>query len=179
MDEAQLLQRARAWDMEALGTIYDIYSPMLYRYAMRLLGDVDMAEECVAETFSRFLHALRDGGGPDNHLKAYLFRVAHNWITDTYRRHRPVESLDASPSQPLPHGDPSPEEMAEHALQQAQVREMLSRLTPEQQQVIVLRFLEGWSLAEVAEALGKPVGAVKALQHRAVAALRRHLQVEQ
>lgn len=177
MNEAQLLRWARAWDRDALGKIYDEYSPLLYRYAMRLLGDQDVAEECVAETFSRFLQALRGGGGPKRHLKAYLFRVAHNWITDYYRRHQPVESLDAW-SQPLTDDDPSPEEIAAGRWQQEQVRGLLARLTPDQRQVIVLRFLEGWSLAEVAEALDKPVGAVKALQHRALAALRRLLETE-
>ena len=177
MNEAQLLRRARAWDMEALGAIYDGYSPLLYRYAMRLLGDPDVAEECVAETFSRFLQALRGGGGPKQHLKAYLFRVAHNWITDYYRRHQPVESLDTWP-QPLADEDPSPEEVADVRWQQERVRALLARLTPDQRQVIVLRFLEGWSLAEVAETLDKPVGAVKALQHRALAALRRLLEAE-
>lgn len=177
MNEAQLLRRARAWDMEALGAIYDQYSPLLYRYAMRLLGDPDVAEECVAETFSRFLQALHGGGGPQQHLKAYLFRVAHNWITDYYRRYRPVESLDTWP-QPLADDDPSPESVAEVRWQQERVRALLARLTPDQRQVVVLRFLEGWPLAEVAEALGKPVGAVKALQHRALAALRRLLETE-
>ncbi len=177
MDEAQLLQRARAWDMEALGAVYDAYSPLLYRYAMRLLGDADVAEECVAETFSRFLHALHAGGGPKRHLKAYLFRVAHNWITDYYRRQRPEESLEPQHGL-LPADDPSPEEITHLHWEQERVRVLLRQLTPEQRQVVVLRFLEGWTLAEVAEALDKPVGAVKALQHRALAALRRLLERE-
>jgi len=87
--EKKLLKLARRFDQQTLGEIYDQYSPGLYRYAMRLLGNVDLAEECVAETFSRFLHALRGGGGPQDHLQAYLYRVAHNWITDQWRRQPP------------------------------------------------------------------------------------------
>lgn len=176
MDEHTLLKRARAWDMEALALVYDRYSPELYRYAMRLLGDARQAEDCVAETFSRFLHALRRGGGPRRHLRAYLYRVAHNWITDQYRRQPPLVTLegrqDASPA-------PLPEQLALQRDERARLRAALKQLTPAQRQVLVLRFMEGWSLAETAEAVGKPVGAVKALQHRALAALRRQLQREE
>ncbi len=177
MDEAQLLQRARSWDMEALGEIYDHYSPLLYRYAVRLLGDQDLAEDCVAETFSRFLQALRKGKGPERHLKAYLFRVAHNWITDRFRR-QPLEEALEDHSVHLADQGPAPDEVAEMRWRQEQVRAMLRQLTPDQRQVVVLRFLEGWSLAEVAAAMEKPVGAVKALQHRALAALRRLMEAE-
>ena len=97
--EHELLQRAHRFDRQALGEIYDKYSPGLYCYAMRLLGDVDLSEECVAETFNRFLRALRRDGGPQNHLQAYLYRVAHNWITDRWRRQPlpfvPLEDLHA------------------------------------------------------------------------------------
>ncbi len=174
MDEARLLKEARAWDMDALALIYDQYSPALYRYAMRLLGDAYLAEECVAETFSRFLHALRRGGGPRRHLRAYLYRTAHNWITDRYRRRRP-EMVALDPQRDVDPA-PQPESRALHREEQARVRAALMRLTPAQRQVVVLRFLEGWSLAETAQAVGKPVGAVKALQHRALAALRRTLE---
>jgi RNA polymerase sigma-70 factor (ECF subfamily) len=93
-DEVTLLQQARQFDEEALAEIYDTLSPAIYAYAMRLLGDVDLAEDCVAETFSRFLHAVSSGGGPKNYLKAYLYRVAHNWITDRYRHARPETPLE-------------------------------------------------------------------------------------
>src|SRR5512138_184862 len=87
--EQDLLNGARALDMQALAAIYDRYSPGLYAYAMRLLGDECQAEDCVAETFSRFLKSLRAGQGPEEHLQAYLYRIAHNWITDLYRRQPP------------------------------------------------------------------------------------------
>jgi RNA polymerase sigma-70 factor (ECF subfamily) len=101
--DKELLKSARAFDQQTLAEIYDQYSPKLYRYAIRLLGDDTQAEDCVAETFSRFLNALQQGGGPKEHLQAYLYRIAHNWITDQYRRQSPVpleqeEPLE-SPSQ--------------------------------------------------------------------------------
>ena len=162
---------------QALADVYDRFSPGLYRYALRLLGDAGLAEECVAETFSRFLGALHRMGGPRRHLQAYLYRVAHNWVTDAYRR---------QPLVPLPEGagahdlsSPSPAETVDRRLECERVRAALSRLTAKQRQVMVLKFLQGWENHEVALALNKPVGAVKSLQHRALAALRRALSADE
>lgn len=171
--EWELLERARKFDQSALGTIYDRYSPALYRYAARLLGNADAAEECVAEVFSRFLHALKSGNGPREHLQAYLYRVAHNWITDQWRRSPPL-SVPLDPN--LPADDASdPPQIAGQQWEHAQIRSALMQLTPDQRQVIVLKFVEDLDNEEVAVALGKPVGAVKSLQHRALDALRRAL----
>jgi RNA polymerase sigma-70 factor, ECF subfamily len=170
--EPILLEKARCFDLDALGEIYDLYSPGIYRYAMRLLGDECQAEECVSDTFSRFLQVLKNGGGPQDHLQAYLYRVAHNWITDLYRR---------SPPPPLPLVEDvrcpqeGPDQAAVDRIEQEQVRSALRLLTSEQRQVILLKYLEGWRNEGIAESIGKPVGAVKALQHRALNALRRML----
>jgi RNA polymerase sigma-70 factor (ECF subfamily) len=171
--DKQLLKNARAFDQKTLADIYDQYSPKLYRYAIRLLGDDTQAEDCVAETFSRFLKALDQGGGPKEHLQAYLFRIAHNWITDQYRRNTPVPLEQEDPVESNSQADP--ESIAEDVFLQDQVRDALKEITPDQRQVIVLKFVEGWSNPEVAKALGKPVGAIKSLQHRGLAALRRIL----
>lgn len=170
--EQNLMQAARRLDGQALAEIYDRYSPGLYRYAYRLLGDAAQAEDCVSETFHRFLRALHGGGGPHDHLQAYLYRVAHNWITDQYRSQPPLPlDVDA----PHSSGMPDPEMAAQNAIQAEQVRRALVRLTDDQRQVMVLKYLEGLPNDEIAAVLQKPVGAVKALQHRAEAALRRLL----
>ncbi len=167
-----LLRQAHRFDQEALAEVYDRYNNGIYYYALRLLGDPSLAEDCAAETFSRLLRALRDGGGPTDNLKAYLYRSAHNWITDHYRRTPP---LPLDPDSNLVQPDSDPCEQAEKNIVQGRVRAALRLLTPEQQQVIVLRFVEGWDLDVVATSLKKPVGAVKALQHRAIAALQKIL----
>ena len=175
--DSDLLKRARTLERQALTEVYNGFSPGLYRYAIRLLGDPDLAEECVAETFVRFLRAVHRGGGPRQHLRAYLYRVAHNWVTDAFRG-QPLLPL---PKQPVGHdpASPGPDEVLHRQLEGERVRAALSRLTPQQRQVITLKFLEGWENREVALALRKPVGAVKSLQHRALRALRRALTAEE
>ncbi|MBE0697181.1 MAG: sigma-70 family RNA polymerase sigma factor [Anaerolineaceae bacterium] len=170
--ETRLLEQARCFDLAALGEIYDCYSAGVFRYAMRLLGDSDLAEDCVAETFSRFLKALRNGGGPKDYLQAYLYQIAHHWITDYYRR-RPLPALPLD-DEMVSHQD-DPVRTAAENIERERVQAALLRLTPDQRQVIVLKYLEGWGNEAVAVQLEKPVGSIKALQHRALDALRRML----
>jgi RNA polymerase sigma-70 factor (ECF subfamily) len=177
IDDQALLAGARRLDEGALSEIYTRHSTELFRYAVRLLGDGQLAEDCVAETYSRFLHALQRGRGPHRQLRAYLYRVAHNWIVDQYRRRAP----DPVPLDPeLPAGSGSePSAIVKARLEQEQVRLALMRLTADQRQVLVLHYLQGFSNEEVAAALKKTLGAVKSLQHRALAALKRMMEEQE
>ncbi len=175
LSDPDLLQRAREYDHQALAQIYETFSPRLYRYAMRLLGDQNLAEDCIAETFNRFLNALQDSLGPENYLQAYLFRMAHNWITNFYEREPPpTEELTDE------HRDEqaSPEEDAYQRQRRECIQVAMQQLTPDQRQVISLKYLDGWENDEIARSIKKPVGAVKSLQHRALASLQRILQKE-
>lgn len=168
--EKALLIRARQWDKRALTEIYDLFNHRLYRYALRLLGSPVVAEECVADTFERFLVALQKGGGPQEHLQAYLYRVAHNWVTDFYRRGINSD-LSLDPNQGTQQGsDPGAEDWEAQILKNA-----LVRLPPDQRQVIVLKYMEGWQNEQISQAISKTVGAVKALQHRGLTNLQKML----
>lgn len=170
-EEQKLLQAASELNTKALAEIYDIFSPGIYRYAMRLLGDVTIAEDCVSETFARFLKSLQERRGPRDNLQAYLYRIAHNWIVDHYRKDgNTVELSDVLRSE----ADVPEVEAAKH-IRQEQVREAIRQLTPDQQRVILLKYLEDWSNEEVARAMKKPIGAVKSIQHRALKSLYRFL----
>lgn len=168
-----LLKRLRELQPQALAEVYDTYSQPIYAFALRLLGDAHLAEECVSETFFRLLKALQNGGGPTEDVRPYLYRTAHNWITDVYRR-RELLPLDVDEDHTA-EADPPPEVQFEHRQLERQARAALQRLTAEQRLVITLRFIEGLDQASVAQALGKPLSAVKALQHRGLEALRRML----
>jgi RNA polymerase sigma-70 factor, ECF subfamily len=175
IDEQDLLSRAKRLDSTALGLVYDYFSLPIYRYAYHMLGDPELSEDCLADTFKRFLQAIKVGKGPNSHLKAYLYRIAHNWITDHYRsqKHEEVEL-----SENIMDLKPDPRAEVQRLLEKETIRKALSELTPDQQQVIVLRFIEEYENDEVAQILNKSVGSIKALQHRALTALRQQLLAE-
>jgi RNA polymerase sigma-70 factor, ECF subfamily len=177
VSDQELLRRVRLFEEKALAEIYDRWSPGLYRYALRLLGDADMAEECVADTFRRFLDIIRGGHGPEDYLQAYLYRTAHNWITDQYRR-TPILFL---PLETDLAGEESSEtaSVVDRNIEQQQLRAALMQLTQDQRQVILLKFVEGWTNEAIAVSIKKPVGAVKSLQHRALESLRRTLKLDE
>ena len=153
-----------------IGEVYDQCAPRIYRYIYHRLGHKALAEDLTGEVFVRFLRARV---APDN-LMGYLYRTAHNLIVD-YLRQNP-SALAAIDEHMAAEGD-GPDRLAEREDERMRLRRAISRLSPDQQQVIVLRYLEGLSQAEIGRVLGKPEGAVKSLQHRAILNLRTLLGV--
>jgi RNA polymerase sigma-70 factor (ECF subfamily) len=174
--DTELLALACQFDQQALAQIYDTYSPGLYRYSMRRLSDETVAEDCVAETFSRFLQALKARRGPETFLQAFLYRIAHNWIVDHYRR-GPMQPQELTEEHMDENADP--EKDTGQRLQKERLQTAIRSLTPDQQQVIALKYLEGWENEDIAHTLKKPVGAIKSLQHRALASLEKILDREE
>jgi len=158
---------------QELVNIYEQHSPGLYRYAYRLLGDQILAEETVSETFSRLLMAIRYGKGPRQNIQAYLYRVAHNYVMDLYRRQPLI--ISSADAEDQVDEQLNPAHVVSKEMERERVRLALIKLSPDQRQVISLRILDNWSHEEVAAVIGKTVEATRALQHRALAALRRLL----
>lgn len=154
-----------------IGAIYDANAQRIYRYIYHRLGDKSLAEDMTSEAFVRFLHAR---AMPDN-ASAFLYRIAHNLIVDYVRRHPHPEVVA---EEDLGTRDHDPARAVEIEMERARLRQAIARLTPDQAQVVVLKFVEGLSNAEIAEILDKPEGAVKALQHRALVNLRGMLSGE-
>jgi RNA polymerase sigma-70 factor (ECF subfamily) len=170
--EKELLTRARRFEQTSLVEIYQRYSPGLYRYAVRLLGDQDLAEDCVSETFSRLIEALKNGGGPYEHLQAYLYKIAHNWINDYFRHEA---SLISGISPNLRSHARETSRVVQERLELDKIRAAMADLSPEQREVLALKYLKNWSNSEIARALGKTEGAIRVLHHRGVARLKRFL----
>jgi RNA polymerase sigma-70 factor (ECF subfamily) len=177
LKETAYRAEARIIAKQELVQVYEQHSPGLFRYAYRLLGNKDLAEECVSETFSRYLHALRNGGGPNENTQAYLYRVAHNYITDNYRR-QPPPSLSLEEDLHADEGA-NPAHLAAQNLENERVRRALMQLPSDQRRVVMLRVFDDWSHEDVSTALGKTVESTRALQHRALAALRRLLMEDE
>jgi len=172
-DEQELLHRACQLEPAALGEVFDAYYAPLYRYIYHHLRHPAAAEDLCAEVFTRMLAHLSDGRGPRRHLRAWLYRVAHNLIVDESRRrvHRDHQPL----SEWLCAAAPGIEEQSETAIGQRRAIEALDALTEKQRSVIILRYLEGLENWEIARVLRTTTGAVKALQYRGLEAMRRHL----
>jgi RNA polymerase sigma-70 factor (ECF subfamily) len=170
----RLLRLAQAWDEAALCEIYDTYAPAIHRYIYHKTGDADTAQDLTAETFQRFLEALKRQAGPTEHLSGWLYRVAHNLIVDHYRQRPEVPPLSIDDVEPaVPATQDGYVARGDRAMR---ARDALQQLTPLQQQVMILRFLEDMSLYEVAQVLDRTVGSIKALQHRAIDTLQRILE---
>ncbi len=172
-DERDLLNRARSLDESALGTVFDTYYPLLYRHIYYHVHHQETAQDLTAEVFARMLAQFSDGQGPKHNLRAWLYRVAHNLVVDESRRrvHRDHDSLDEHTVST----DEDLEAQTQTSILWEQAREALMELTPNQRTVIILKFLEGYDNKEISRIMEMRVGAVKALQHRGLASMRRHL----
>ncbi len=177
--EEQLLEAAVQYDETALGELYDRYEAKIYTYIVRRTGEPAVAEDLTAQVFLKMLEAIRNRKTWHSSFSGWLYRIAHNLVIDSYRqrRYQVQISLDDAPT--LVAADQNPVQATEMKLDAERLRAAIGRLTDEQAEVVSLRFLEGYSIIEVAAMLNKTEGSVKALQYRAVATLRQFLQYEQ
>ena len=175
-DQQALLERASRAEPAALGELYDQYAGKIYAYIYRRVGQAEVAEDLTGQVFMRMLEAIRTGQGWRSSFSGWLYRIAHNLVIDYYRRRGRVTLVDIDEAAPVraTHGDPV--RSTETLLKREQLRAALFQLTGEQAQVITLRFMDERSIAEVADLMDKTEGAIKALQYRAVLALRRVMQ---
>lgn len=166
-----------ALDPSTVADLHDRLFPELYRYAHFRTGDPSIAEDVAAESFLRLLEAVRRKRGPSGpRARGWLFGTASHLIADHFRRRfgRPEDSI----SDGVPTHEPGPSQVSEKKDAARSMRSAIARLTPDQQRVLDLRFHAEMSVIEVAEILGKQPNAIKALQFRALTALRRALEEE-
>jgi RNA polymerase sigma-70 factor (ECF subfamily) len=177
------LDGLRDLDPQVITDAHQRYFPEIFRYARYRVGDELLAEDIASEAFTRLLEACQMGRGPRKSLRGWLIGTASNLVND-HLRHRynyPTESLmeqhDLHPGvEPLNSAsadEGSPLQYTENSERQQALRAALAKLTVDQQQVIALRFGAGYSLEETALMMDKKANAIKALQFRALAALRR------
>ena len=175
--EQVLLEQAKRNDETALGILYDRYAPRIYAYIYRRVGDVYLAEDLTGDTFIRVLQAVRSEHGWRTSFQAWLYRIAHNLVVDHYRRQPKLPEMVLDERLVATENDPVA--AVTQRLSRQRLDAAIHHLTSDQQQVLALRFGEGLTAREVAKILNKSVGAIEALKHRALAALRRVLKKEQ
>lgn len=176
VDETALLERAKRLEDAAWQTIYDRYYGRLFGYLYYRVGDPDLAEELTAQVFERAVKHIGRYRYQGSGLGAWLNRIAQNLAHDLYRRRkaRPPEPLELNEAWISAGHDPAA--TAIHNESHQYLAQALARLTSDQREVILLRFVARLTASEIGHRMGKTTGAVKALQHRALATLRRELE---
>lgn len=175
-NDKPLVQRAQKGDRGALSALYEAYQPPIYRYLFYRTGDTALSEDLTAEVFVSMVKHIQTYEERGRPFLAWLYTIAGNALR-MHRRQRPM--ADWLPlSTEMVDDRPGPAEAAQMRLTQDRLIAAMPHLTELQQQVILLKFVEGFSNAEIGAVLGKTEGSVKSCQHRALAALRRVLVEE-
>ena len=169
-----LVERGKHGDREALEELYLLHFDRIYSYLHMSVGNRHDAEDLTTQTFLKMLEAIGRFEWKAVPFSAWLFRIAHNLAMDHFRATRRVQ-----PEEDVPEPPGSEEASAEHhalyAIGRASMIELIQGLSPEQRQVLTLKFVFNFANADVAAILGKTEGAVKSLQHRALASLQKHV----
>lgn len=168
----RLVERAQAGDRGALEELYLIHFDRIYSYLHLSVRNRQDAEDLTNQTFVKMLESIERFEWRKVPLSAWLFRIAHNLAMDHFRAGRRWQP-EEEPPEPPGAAERSAEEAAFHSLGRKSMLEMIEALSPDQQQVLTLKFVFGFANAEVATILGKTEGAVKSLQHRALESLQR------
>jgi len=176
-DEATLIQRAIGRDPEAFGRLYDIHVDRVYRHIYYRVGNEQDAEDLTQQVFLKAWQAIERYKKLGSPFVAWLMTISHNLVVDFYRTRKEkaqieVEVLaDDSPS--------SPERAAEASFEQQRLRRAILQLGGGEQQVVILRFIEGFEFSEIASVLKKKEGNVRVILHRALIKLRNILEKDE
>jgi RNA polymerase sigma-70 factor, ECF subfamily len=170
----ELVAQAQAGDRVALEDLYLMHFDRIYSYLQMTVGNRHDAEDLTNQTFVKMLESIERFEWRKAPFSAWLFRIAHNLAIDHFRARRRWQP-EEEPPEPRDADHRSAEDEAMHAIGRRSMLEMIEDLSEDQQQVLTLKFVFNFSNGEAATILGKSEGAVKSLQHRALASLQRQL----
>ncbi|MGZ6316535.1 MAG: RNA polymerase sigma factor [Anaerolineales bacterium] len=179
IDEVSLIGLSQQGDADAFARLYDHYADPIYRYVYFRVADSHLAEDITSQIFIKMWQKLPSYRVGEASISAWLYRIAHNAVVDHYRTRRTVVSLEDLQSGEVGREDDTEENLEQH-MQMEQLRRALQELTEGQREVLILRFIEGLSVREIARQLGKRQGAVRALKMRGLRELAKSptLQIE-
>jgi len=178
IEDIELLKRAQDGDADAFGEIYQRYAEAVFRFLYAHVDDRMDAEDLTEEIFFkvwRSISSYRDQGTP---FLAFLFKIARNALIDHYRRSGKNEQPVSIEDTPIQDNGVDPGEEAIAKLEHAEIRQVLNQLREDYRTVLILRFLSDLSPQEAAHTMGRSTGAIRVLQHRALAAARDLLEVK-
>ena len=170
-----LVARAQDGDREALEELYLLHFDRIYSYLHMSVGNRHDAEDLTTQTFLKMLESIGKFRWQSAPFSAWLFRIAHNLAMDHFRAARRWHPEEEVP-EPEPDESTSAEAGALESIGRKTMLELIEELSPEQQQVLTLKFVFNFANADVAAILGKSEGAIKSLQHRALVSLQKQLE---
>ena len=170
----RLVERAQQGDRDALEELYLIHFDRIYSYLHMSVGNKHDAEDLTTQTFLKMLESIKRFRWQSAPFSAWLFRIAHNLAMDHFRARRRWQPEEEVP-EPRDSEEPSAEFEAMQSIGRQSMMELIDKLSPEQQQVLTLKFVFNFPNADVATILEKTEGAIKSLQHRALASLQKQI----
>jgi RNA polymerase sigma-70 factor, ECF subfamily len=173
-----LVDRAQKGERAALEELYLIHFDRIYSYLHVSVGNRHDAEDLTTQTFMRMLESIGKFRWQSAPFSAWLFRIAHNLAMDHFRANRRWQPEEDVP-EPEPDESTSAEAGALEVIGRKSMLDLIEDLSPEQQQVLTLKFVFNFSNGEAATILGKTEGAIKSLQHRALVSLQKQLERRQ
>jgi RNA polymerase sigma-70 factor (ECF subfamily) len=168
------VKKAARGDEQSAGLLFDHYYPRVYRYAISRLGRAQDAEDVAAETFARVLKRLGDFRWKGAGFEAWIFRIAYNLIVDQYRGSGREQLVDPG-DQP---SDDDPERTVLRSEFADELNQMMDALSPDQREVLLLRFAAGLGTDEICHVMGRNANAIRQLQFRALEMMKRQMHEE-
>jgi RNA polymerase sigma-70 factor, ECF subfamily len=175
----ELVARGQKGDRDALEELYLIHFDRIYSYLHVSVGNRHDAEDLTTQTFLKMLEKIGSFKWQSAPFSAWLFRIAHNLAMDHFRSRRRWQLEEEVPEPPPSEAEPSAELEAMRTIGRESMLKLIERLSPEQQQVLTLKFVFNLPNAEVAAILEKTEGAVKSLQHRALVSLQKQVNEQE
>lgn len=175
--DAQLVKRAKHGDSDAFGELHDYYVDAIYNFLASRMSDPLDAEDLTGEVFLRAWRSLKNYRQKGYPFSAYLFRIARNLLIDHYRQAQREDKdlVETEDIGSVKGAEKSPDAIIATKQEHQQLRRYLDSIREDYRDVLVLRFLSGLSPDETAKVMQRSSGAVRVLQHRALAALRKQL----
>ena len=170
LEAETIVERAASGDTEAFGRLYDMYADRIYRHIYYRTSNIEDAQDLTQEVFIKAWQALPKYKRSKTPFLGWLFTISHNRVIDYYRTKKDYSYLKDEAV--MEDSDRSPEKLAEGQFTQQEVRRAILQLPENQQQVILMSFIEGFEYSEIAAALNKSEGNIRVILHRALRKMR-------
>jgi len=175
LDESEILAKASQGDRDAFGFLYERYVERIFNYVYYRTGNVHDAEDITARVFYRALHHIHnyhDRGVP---FSAWLYRIAHNLVANWHRDRSRKQEIPLTEVPTIKYKGDAPEQSVVHIEERENLLQLIQELTPDRQNLLILKFIEHMSNAEIGQIMGRSEGAVKSLYHRTLHSLREEI----